>query len=160
MASSMPKSAKRIQTIARNAIFPATASLLLCSLSVNAQDIGKDYDAVLSGKIRDVTRPEAIWIGAIEIRLRTPYILEEKRDEALDFMRALAPQGRDVECRLTGERTSGPGGGVLFGDCFVVSTTDDREINLGDRLIDLGFARACADDIAVIQIWPPVFDCQ
>jgi len=73
---------------------------------------------------------------------------------------SLGFQGREVECRLTGERMGPPGSGVLVGDCIVFGPTDGREISLGDRLIERGFARPCAQPQAVIAIWPPVFDCQ
>ena len=119
-----------------------------------------DYDARLLGKVGDVTRPESIWIGAIEVRFRTPFVHKDSRDDALAFLRSLAFRGREVECRLTGERMGPPGSGVLVGDCIVVGPTDGREISLGDRLIERGFARPCAQPQAVIAIWPPVFDCQ
>ena len=117
------------------------------------------YDARLIGKVGDVTRPESVWIGAIEIRLRTPFVLDGRRDDALAFMRALAVTGREVECRLTGARMAAPGGGALVGDCVVFGPTDGREIDLGTRLIERGFARPCKDPDVKITIWPPVFDC-
>ena len=117
------------------------------------------YDARLVGKIGDVTRPESVWIGAIEVRFRTPFVLDDRRDDALEFMRALAVTGREVECRLTGARMALPGGGALVGDCVVFGPTDGREIDLGGRLIERGFARPCEEPAAMITIWPPVFDC-
>lgn len=117
------------------------------------------YDARLIGKIGDVTRPESVWIGAIEVRLRTPFIIEEQRDAALAFMRALAATGREVECRLTGQRMGSAAGGTLVGDCVVFGPTDGREIDLGTRLIERGFARPCKEPAVTIAIWPPVFDC-
>ena len=137
----------------------ALVGLLAASAGVT-QSSERSYDARLIGVVADVTGPESIWIGAIEVRLRSPFVFEEKREEAFEFLRALAAPGREVECRLTGERTSGPGGGVLFGDCVVFGPTDGREIDLGARLIERGFARPCEEEIATIQIWPPVFECR
>ncbi len=84
-------------------------------------------EADLTGKIEDVQRPESVWIGAIKVRLRAPYILVESREDALEFMRALA-MNRDVECSLTGERAEG----VLVGNCMIWEP-DGREIDLGVR---------------------------
>lgn len=133
--------------------------LMALGLQPLAGGVAVDYDARLLGKVGDITRPESAWIGAIEIRFRTPFIHEESRDDALAFLRSLA-LGREVECRLTGERMGPPGQGVLVGDCIIFGPTDGREISLGDRLIERGFARSCAEPQAVIAIWPPVFDCR
>ena len=136
------------------------AGFLFLSTHAGALSAEVSYDATLTGQIGEVARPESIWIGAIEVRLRSPFVFEDMREEALVFMRALAPRGRDVECRLTGERTSGPDVGTLFGDCFVLDPSDGQDINLGASLIEKGYARPCDEDIAVIAIWPPVFACQ
>lgn len=127
---------------------------------VEAQAEERTYDARLIGEIREITRPESIWVGALEIRLRRPFVLEDQRISALDFMKALAFKGREVECGLTGERTPPKDGGQLVGDCMVFGPTDGREIDLGNRLIKRGFARPCEEPQAVIAIWPTVFVCQ
>lgn len=155
----MPEDRTSVLRSVWNGLCLATVFFLLDARQVFAQDNERKYDAILSGQITDITRPETVWLGAIEVRLRSPYVFEEKREDALSFMQALAPPGRIVECRLTGERTVGAERDILFGDCFVFGPTDGREISLGDRLIERGFARVCDEDIAVIQIWPPVFDC-
>lgn len=149
----------------RSPYLPVRAAALvwlvfMSNLSWGGRGDGVDYDARLLGKVGDVTRAESIWIGAIEVRFRTPFVFDEQRDKALDFLRGLAFPNREVECRLTGERLGPPGSGVMIGDCIVFGPTDGREINLGDRLIERGFARPCVAPQAVIAIWPPVFDCQ
>lgn len=134
------------------------ATVLLSPAGSGAEE--RAYDARLIGKITEVTRAESIWIGALEVRLRAPFVLEGQADAAREFMQALAFEGREVECRLTGERTMQPAANVLVGDCVVYSPTDGREIDLGSRLIERGFARPCKEPNAVIAIWPPVFDCK
>ena len=120
----------------------------------------RTYDARLIGKIGETTNPETVWIGALEVRLRAPFVSEDQRASALEFMRALAFEGREVECGLTGERTQPKDGVQLVGDCVVFGPTDGREIDLGNRLIERGFARPCKEPDAMIAIWPPVFVCE
>lgn len=137
-----------------------TLALTLGSLgSAAAQPSERHYDAQLMGKVSEVSRPESVWIGAIEVRLRTPFVLEDQQSAALEFMRMLV-QGRGVECRLTGERTPQASGGALLGDCILIDSAEGREIDLGESLIERGFARPCKEPAATIMIWPPVFDCQ
>ncbi len=119
-----------------------------------------DSSGTFSGKITDVTRPDSVWIGAIEVRLRKLFILEETRQEALAFMQMITGPGREATCRMTGEREGSPGAGTLFGHCAVFDPSEGRKVDLGEALIDRGFARPCSKNIAVIAIWPPVFDCQ
>ena len=148
-------------------IFRAARLVLLWALALTAACVPAGasdspephYDARLVGKVGDVTRPESVWIGAIEVRFRTAFVLEDQRDDALAFMRALAVAGREVECQLTGARMAAPAGGALVGDCVVFGPTDGREIDLGARLIERGFARPCKQPNVIITIWPPVFDC-
>ena len=135
------------------------AWLVVWAVQVWAGGGAVNYDARLLGRVGDVTRPESVWIGAIEVRFRTPFVYENRRDDALAFLQSLAFRGREVECRLTGERIGPPVNSVLVGDCIIFGPTDGREINLGGRLIERGFARPCAEPQAVIAIWPPVFDC-
>ncbi len=131
----------------------------LVSLNV-VQAKEQTFDARLIGKIGQVTNPETVWIGALEVRLRAPFVSEDQRASALEFMKALAFEGREVECGLTGERTQPSDGGHLVGDCAVFGPTDGREIDLGGRLIERGFARPCTEPGAMIAIWPPVFVCE
>lgn len=140
-------------------LFSAALATALAS-PASSQSEARSYDARLIGTVSEVTSPDSVWIGAIEVRLRAPFVLNSQREAALDFMEALAVQGREIECRLSGERTMQPAGGVLVGDCVVFGPTDGREIDLGRRLIERGFARPCKEPQAVIAIWPPVFDCQ
>ena len=118
-----------------------------------------DSSGTYHGTITDITRPESVWIGAIEVRLRAPFVMEEKRAEALTFMRALAEPGREATCRMTGERDGEPGTGTLFGHCSVFDPAEGRIVDLGEALIGGGFARPCSDNVATIAIWPPVFNC-
>lgn len=139
----------------------AVVSLAVVSLfSTPFAESGEIGQPRLVGKISTVERPETVWLGAIEVRLRSPFIFEDKREAALTFMKALAVRGHEVECRLTGERTGPPPGGVLLGNCVVFGPEDGREIDVGGRLIERGFARPCKEPAATIAIWPPVFNCQ
>ncbi len=113
--------------------------------------------AQLSGKITDVSAPDAVWLGPIEVRLRGAFVLDDQRETGLEFMRALA-NGREVECELTGERIA-RADGPLVGHCLIFGPTDGREIDLAARLIERGFARPCEEPAAVIAIWPPVYGC-
>ncbi len=137
------------------------AAIISTALATGASAGGheRSYSAQLIGKVGDISQPESVWVGAIEVRLPLPYILEGQRDAALKFMQSLAPRGRDIECRLTGERIGPAGGGTLVGDCVVMDPTDQQEIDLGTELIKRGFARQCEAPQAMIAIWPPVFDC-
>lgn len=113
--------------------------------------------ATLNGQITEIVQPDTIWIGALEIHLRDAFLLEEKRDEALAFMRALA-SNTEVECQLSGERlhqSTGP----LVARCVIFGPTDGREIDLSARLVERGFARRCETPDAMIAVWPPVYAC-
>ena len=135
--------------------------LLLISLLVltPAHAEQSDYDAVLTGQIGDVNSPEYIWIGAIEVRLRDVFVSSDKQEEALAFVRSLAVTGSEIECRLTGERLTGPGG-QLVGHCFLFSPTDGGEVDLGEKIKEAGLGRNCKEPQAVIAIWPPVYVCE
>ncbi len=139
----------------------AAASVVALTILLSSPLLASDkaQHPRLIGEISTVERPEAVWIGAIEVRLRSAFVFKEQRGAALTFMKALAFSGREIECRLTGERTGPSSGGVLVGDCVVFGPEDGREIDLGGRLIERGFARACKEPSATIAIWPPVFDC-
>lgn len=143
-----------------SAVIGALLGSMLVVSGASAQAPGGAHEARLIGKIGDVTQPESIWVGAIEVRLRKPFVLADQRSAALEFMHALAPRGREVECRLTGARMSHTVGGALVGTCVVFGPTDGREIDLGARLIERGYARPCVEPDAMIAIWPPVYDCQ
>ena len=135
--------------------------LLLISLLIitPAHAEQPDYDAVLTGQIGDVSSPEYIWVGAIEVRLRDVFVFPNKRDEALSFVRSLATTGSEIECRLTGERLTGPGG-QLVGHCFLSGPTNGADINLGEQIKEQGFGRNCKEPQAIIAIWPPVYVCE
>ena len=133
---------------------------MFCAPIVGAQTQSETGSTAFAGKIGDVTRPDSIWIEDTEIRLRSPFVIEANHAEALEFMKALAHVGREVECQLTGERTPQQAGGLLVGDCSVFGPTDGREIDLGSRLIERGFARLCQEPDAMIAIYPPVFVCE
>lgn len=77
--------------------------LILIFVSSYSSAAERGYDAILTGHVDNVSSPQGIWIGAIEVRFREIFVLEEKSADALSFMRALAMR-REVECRLTGER--------------------------------------------------------
>lgn len=131
------------------------ALMLLVSSIASATE--KRFDATLAGYVGDVLVPDGIWIGAIEVRFRDVFVREDKKAEALRFMRALAMR-REVECRLTGERLI-RAGNPLVGHCLIFGPTDGREIDLGQRLLERGFARACKEPQATIAVWPPVYSC-
>jgi hypothetical protein len=140
---------------------PRMILLLVISLLIitPAHAEPSDYDAVLTGQIGDVNSPEYIWVGAIEVRLRDVFVPPDKQEEAVTFLRSLAVTGREIECRLTGERVAGPGG-QLVGHCFLFSPTDGSEIDLGERIKEQGLGRNCKEPQAVIAIWPPVYVCE
>ena len=132
--------------------------LILIFVSSYSSAAERGYDAILTGHVDNVSSPQGIWIGAIEVRFREIFVLEEKSADALSFMRALAMR-REVECRLTGERLTTTKG-LLVGHCFIFGPTDGREIDLGNRLLERGFARACKEPQATISVWPPVYSCE
>ena len=140
---------------------PQVILLLVISLLIitPAHAEPPDYDAVLTGQIGDVNSPEYVWVGAIEVRLRDVFVPTDKQEEALTFVRSLAVTGREIECRLTGERVAGQGG-QLVGRCFLFGPTDGVEINLGKRIKEQGLGRNCKEPQAVIAIWPPVYVCE
>jgi endonuclease YncB( thermonuclease family) len=127
-------------------------------LSSHSWSVEPRYHAILTGHVDNVSSPDSIWVGAIEVRFRDIAVLEEKSAEALSFLRALAMR-REVECRLSGERLTTTEG-LLVGHCFIFGPTDGREIDLGNRLLERGFARACKEPQAHTAVWPPVYSCQ
>ena len=150
---------------------PGRARIVLTALTITgllaflparswSQPGERTYDARLIGKVGQISRAESVWVGAHEVRLRGPFVHPKKRAAALAFMKALAVKDREIECRLTAERTGSSAGGALVGDCVVFGPTDGREIDLGARLIERGLARPCKEPDARIAIWPPVFVCE
>ena len=132
--------------------------LILIFLSSHLSAVERRYDATLTGHVDNVSSPDSIWVGAIEVRFRDIFVLEKNSSDALNFMRALAMH-REVECRLSGERLTTTEG-LLVGRCFIFGPTDGREIDLGNRLLERGFARACKEPQTAISVWPPVYSCE
>lgn len=125
----------------------------LCPASAAAQE--PPIAATLSGTITEVNRAEFVDIGSIPVRLRGVYIVEP--EAGLEFMQALST-GREVECRLTGERWA-EDRATLVGVCLITRATDGEQIDLSEYLIEQGLGRACEEPAAVIAIYPPVYPC-
>lgn len=150
----LQRSATRHRVRCRAAIAMA---LLAFATAASAQQPAIE-SPTLSGLITEASTAHTLWLGAIDVRLRGVRILDEKAAEALQFMRSLATS-RKATCTLTGERADTPAG-PLVGRCTIADPGDATALDLGERLIGLGYGRPCAAPQPAPLIWPPVYRCE